>query len=209
MLQLNTIDSAVKNLLIELTNADYLKNFALAGGTSLSLQLGHRKSIDIDMFSFDTVDMNEISLTLENSFTDIQIRNTNKVFIFCNINSVKCDFVDYSKKKLIRPIETIDGIRLYSKEDVAAMKFHAICGRGSKKDFYDIYSLLQEFSLKEMLDFYDYKFNSDNSWMALRSLQYFDDADTQEPPELISSFPDWSEIKKILIDTVNNFKFNG
>ncbi len=209
MLHLNTIDDAVRQLLLKFSAADYLKQFALAGGTSLSLQIGHRKSIDIDMFAFEEAEMEEISLILEGSFTDIQIRRTSKFFIFCNINSVKCDFVNHSTHRLVKPIETKEGITLFAKEDIAAMKLNAICGRGSKKDFYDIYSLLQEFSLKEMLDFYDYKFNSDNSWMALRSLQYFEDADTQEPPELITSFPDWSEIKRILIDTVNNFKFNA
>ncbi|MES2330121.1 MAG: nucleotidyl transferase AbiEii/AbiGii toxin family protein [Bacteroidota bacterium] len=152
--------------------------------------------------------MNEIILILENSFTDIQIRTTSNAFIFCNINSVKCDFINHSTHRLVKPIETKEGIRLFSIEDVAAMKFHAICGRGSRKDFYDIYFLLQQFSLKEMLAFYDYKFNSDNSWMALRSLQYFEDADHQDPPESIQDFPSWNEIKQFITDEVNGFSFN-
>ena len=209
MLHLNTIDTSVQHLLIQFSSSDYLDNFALAGGTSLSLQIGHRKSIDIDMFAFEDTDMQELSLLLEGSFEKIIIRKTSKVFIFCAINSVKCDFVKHSNHRLVKPIITIDGIRMYSREDIAAMKLNAICGRGVKKDFYDIYSLLQQFSLKEMLEFYDYKFKSDNSWMALRSLQYFEDADGQEEPELISAFPNWEEIKKYLINEVNNFRFDA
>ena len=208
MLHLNTIDDTVYNLLLRLTSSGYLNHFALAGGTSLALQIGHRKSIDLDLFAFGEVNMYEISLLLENEFTTISIRRTSPAFIFCHINAIKCDFVNHSKHKLINPCFTHDGIRMFSVEDIAAMKLNAICGRGSKKDFYDIYSLLQLFSLKELLGFYDYKFQSDNSWMALRSMQYFEDADTQEEPELVKPFPEWSKIKILLTKTVNDFKFD-
>lgn len=209
MLHRNTIDDIVYNLLVKLSSADYLKNFALAGGTSLALQMGHRKSIDIDLFAFEEVSMQEVSLFLENDFKEININRTTPVFIFCYINSVKCDFVKHSNHKLINPCVLKEGIRLFSVEDIAAMKLNAICGRGSKKDFYDIYALLQSFSLKEMLSFYDFKFQSDNSWMALRSLQYFEDADTQPMPELVKPFPDWDTIKKYLINIVNEFQFDA
>lgn len=109
---------------------------------------------------------------------------------------------------LTKPCFIQEGIRMFSVEDIAAMKLNAICGRGSKKDFYDIYSLLQLFSLKELLAFYDYKFQSDNSWMALRSMQYFEDADAQEEPELVKPFPEWGKIKNFLTKTVTNFKFD-
>lgn len=209
MLHLNTIDNDVRELLLNLCSADYLQNFALAGGTSLALQIGHRKSIDIDMFAFDEVNMPETSLFLEGMFNNISIKRTTPVFIFCNINNVKCDFVKHSQHRLVRPVITIDGIRMYSQEDIAAMKLNAICGRGSKKDFYDLYSLLQIFPLRDMLGFLDHKFNSDNSWMALRSLQYFNDADVQEDPELITNFPKWGQIKQSIIEEVNRFNFNA
>lgn len=209
MLHLNTIDNTTFDLLKTLFTKEYLNNFALAGGTSLGLQIGHRKSIDIDLFSFGDLNMNEISLFLENDFTDITIRRTTPVFIFANINGIKCDFVKYSNHPLINPCITEQEIRMYSKEDIAAMKLNAVCGRGTKKDFYDIYSLLQSYSLKEILEFYDAKYKSDNSWMALRSLQYFEDADESSEPELIQDFPHWKEIKKFLVNTVNNFEFRS
>jgi predicted nucleotidyltransferase component of viral defense system len=207
MLHLNTIDVATFQLLKDLFGKDYLSNFALAGGTSLALQTGHRKSIDIDLFSFEQVDMHEISLYLENDFQNIVIRKTTPVFIFCIINEIKSDFVKHSTHKLINPCFTENGIRFYSKEDIAAMKMNAICGRGTKKDFYDIHTLLQTYSLQDILHFYDTKFRSDNSWMALRSLQYFADADNSEEPELVHQFPTWEEIKESIKSIVNNYKF--
>ena len=87
------------------------------------------------------------------------------------------------------------------------MELSAICGRGSKKDFYDIYLLLQKFTLKELLTFFDTKFNSDNSWMAIKSLQYFEDADQNEQPELLITYPDWNKMKQFFIKTVNDFNF--
>ena len=209
MLHLRTIDAAMHDLLVSLSAAAFLDGFALAGGTSLALQIGHRKSIDIDMFAHKEVDMPAISLELENSYSSIVIRKTSQVFIFCHINTVKCDFVKHSRYRLISPIKETDGIRMYSIEDIAAMKLNAICGRGGKKDFYDIYFLLQQFPLKELLSFYDYKFQSDNSWMALRSLQYFEDADEQPAPELIADYPSWSRIKSFLENEVKKFKFNA
>jgi predicted nucleotidyltransferase component of viral defense system len=208
MLHLNTIDEGMHQLLLRFSSLKYLENFALAGGTSLSLQLGHRKSIDIDLFAFGEISMQEIGLLLNNEFEDINIRSVSKAFIFCNINSVKCDFVNHSKEKLLNPCKLVEGIRLFSTEDVAAMKMNALCGRGSKKDFYDIYILLQHYSLSQLLEFYDTKTGYDNSWMALKSLQYFEDADPQEQPELIASFPEWDEIKNFIIKTSNDYKFN-
>jgi predicted nucleotidyltransferase component of viral defense system len=207
MLHLNTIDETTFALLQSLSAKEYLSLFALAGGTSLALQIGHRKSIDIDFFAFENADMNEISIYLENDYPNIAIRRTTKVFIFCNINNIKSDFVNHSNHHLVNPLITINGIRMYSKQDIAAMKLNAICGRGAKKDFYDVYFLLHIFSLKEMLGFYDLKFNNDNSWMVLKSLKYFEDADQNEPPELIAPSPSWNEIKQYITKTVNDFKF--
>lgn len=96
--------------------------------------------------------------------------------------------------------------RMFSKEDIAAMKLNAICGRKSKKDCYDIYSLLHMFSLPDILSFYDEKFQSDNSYMALRSLQYFEDAEVKAAPGLIQTFPSWDKIKDFLVKKVNDFK---
>jgi predicted nucleotidyltransferase component of viral defense system len=135
MLHLNTIDETTFSLLQSLSTKEYLSGFPLAGGTALALQIGHRKSIDIDLFSIDSADMNEISIFLENDYSEIIIKKIKKAFIFCNINNIKSDFVNHSTYKLVKPTVTIDKIRMYSIEDISAMKLHAISGRGLKKIF--------------------------------------------------------------------------
>jgi predicted nucleotidyltransferase component of viral defense system len=203
MLHLNTIDENIHATLQSLFQADYLSNFALAGGTSLALQLGHRKSIDIDLFAYKDINMQEIALQLDHEFGNIEVNKVSTVFIFCYINNVKADFVNHSKQKLLRPFVIDQGIRMFSIEDIAAMKLSAITGRGTRKDFYDLYVLLQQYSLKDMLNWHDEKFNSDNSWMVIKSLQYFVDADNSPEPLLLSDFPPWSKMKKFFIEKVN------
>ena len=208
MLHHNTIDTNTFRTLQSLFQKDYLKSFALAGGTSLSLQFGHRKSIDIDLFAFEDVEMNEIALQLENDYTDFKLNKVTRSFIFCFINGIKSDFVKHSNNLIIKQIITEEGLKMFSAEDIGAMKLAAICGRGVKKDFYDLYMLFQHFSLKDLLLWHDEKFKSDNSWMALRSLQYFVDAEETEQPELVITFPSWEKIKKFIIDKVNEYRIN-
>ena len=75
-----------------------------------------------------------------------------------------------------------DGIRLASPRDIAAMKITAIEGRGTKKDFVDIYFLLKKYSLKNLLDFYSQKYPDSSSFMAMKSLAYFEDAEEEPMP---------------------------
>lgn len=87
--------------------------------------------------------------------------------------------------------------------DIAAMKIEAITQRGSKKDFVDIYFLSELFSLSTVLEFYNKKFKHGNSWMALKSLLYFDDAETQPMPKMEKSVS-WKEIKESIISQVKS-----
>ena len=90
---------------------------------------------------------------------------------------------------------------MLSTADIAAMKLNAIAGRGSKKDFIDLYFLLDEFSLPQILDFYDKKFNDGSRFMVQKSLTYFDDADPQLNPKMFKPF-DWELCKQKIIDEV-------
>lgn len=110
------------------------------------------------------------------------------------IDGIKVDFVDYNFE-LIEPINVVDGIRLVSKKDIAAMKLNAIAGRGSKKDFVDVYQLLNEFSLIEMLSLYIQKYPNGSEFMVLKSLLYFDDADNEPNPIMLLPVS-WEQIKE-------------
>ena len=95
---------------------------------------------------------------------------------------------------MLENVKVIENIRLVSQPDIAAMKLNAIVGRGSKKDFIDLYFLLQTYSLREMISFFNKKFADGSEFMVLKSLHYFDDADLEEMPEMTNPIH-WDEIK--------------
>ena len=148
----------------------------LVGGTSLALQYGHRSSVDLDLFG----QINTSSETLLRTFGQwgevekLSPGDTIKCFL---INNVKVDIVDYDYP-WIDEVVTEDGLRLASPIDIAAMKIYAIENRGSRKDFIDMYFLLKHYSLSEILQFYKRKYPEHSEFVALRSLTYFEDAET-------------------------------
>lgn len=100
------------------------------------------------------------------------------------VDDIKIDFVDYVYKWIDAPL--CDGdIRLASMKDIAAMKINAVEGRGTKKDFVDIYFLLRHFTLEQILSFYKAKYPENSEFRALMSLTYFDDAEPQIAPEML------------------------
>lgn len=121
-----------------------LLHFSLVGGTALSLRYGHRTSIDIDLFCNNKFESDPIVNALIKEFgKDYHTESKNARWgIFCYIADLKLDIVHYPHP-LISAIEKIDCIRMYADKDIIAMKLNAILGRGKKKDFWDIYELLE------------------------------------------------------------------
>lgn len=97
-----------------------------------------------------------------------------------------------------------DGIRLAGIEDIAAMKLAAITGRGSRKDFIDLYFLLQKYNLKEMLGFYRNKYFDGSEYLVLKSLTYFTDAENDIEIEMIKDVS-WIKIKAYILETVDKY----
>jgi hypothetical protein len=199
MLQKQAVKPELLELLNKLMQIDEFLCFHLVGGTALALYDGHRKSVDIDLFGKCSIDESLFTTVLKNVGHTIVLSQNPKILIY-TINGIKVDFVNY-QYELIEPGNTIDGIRILSKKDIAAMKLNAIAGRGSKKDFFDIVQLLNEFSLAEMLSFYAIKYNQNSEFMVIKSLLYFDDAENE--PDPISLIPiSWDDVKKIMINEV-------
>jgi predicted nucleotidyltransferase component of viral defense system len=181
---------------------DEFNSLRLVGGTSLALQIGHRKSIDLDFFG-------EIDFTYLNikevfkSFDKIEsFKNSKHINIF-EINNVKVDFVNYTYPWLKQELE-IDGIRLAQKEDIAAMKIAAITGRGSRKDFVDLFFLLKQFTFQQIMDLYKQKYFDSSPYLALKSLVYFDDAENDFSVEMIEDIS-WEEVKNTISTEVANY----
>lgn len=136
MFHLTTVEPATYSLLQEIFRIDAInKQFALAGGTSLSLQIGHRQSVDLDIFSVEAFNPKEIEIILsENPNISFTYTGNNSRMLFGYANNIKCDFVQ-EPAVLLQPFIIHEGITFFHIQDIAAMKMHTICGRGKKKDF--------------------------------------------------------------------------
>ena len=179
-----------------------LSGFNLAGGTALALRIGHRISVDLDFFGDKNFSTEEI-LDLMAGEKPISIISQHKNILILNVQNVKVDFVSYQYPLIAKPI--VEGvIRMLATSDIAAMKLAAIAGRGRKRDFYNLYFMLKEFSMKQMIDFYNQKFHDGSEMMVARSLTFFDDADTDEIPRMFAPTVSWEEIKMTTLKEVKN-----
>lgn len=200
MLHLSTVDPEVYRLLQKIFETEIVKNnFALAGGTSLALQIGHRKSIDLDIFSNRQFDVKELEIVLSTgSDYTFNYTGNNTRMLFGNTDGVKCDFV-HEPAALLEPFLVEDGVRYFSVSDIAAMKLHTICGRGKKKDFFDVYALLQLYSREKLIEWFTQKYSQDQLNFLWRSILYFEDAENDPDIEGCEPFTkNWEEIKKII-----------
>ncbi len=209
MLQHSAVYPRTLELLKKLMQEECLQPFNLVGGTALALQLGHRISVDIDLFSDIDFAPQKIIRELRNNYKLNLISEFGNSFIQQieypedSQNYIKVDVIKYPYP-LIGKVLEIDGIRMLSKEDIIPMKLSAIGNRGSKKDFFDIYFLLKEFTLEKMFELFEAKFPNVNYFHILKSLAYFEDADTEINPKMIMQVS-WEEVKKEIRKQVKLF----
>lgn len=193
MLQTQTVTSDTLELLKKIQSIPEIKEFRLVGGTALALQIGHRFSIDLDFFSYNTEIPQDIqSILLDHNFKVENISLTDRVKIF-KVNEIKIDFVNY-RYDWLTDLISVDGISLASLKDIAAMKLSAITNRGTKKDFIDLYYLLDIFDFEEMLSFYRNKYPEATDFLLYKSLLYFDDAESDPMPKMFEKIS-WQSIK--------------
>ena len=194
MLSLQTVLPDTLELLRTLLQMPELKNMRLVGGTSLALQYGHRRSVDLDFFGETTEDVDELTEALKEQVEQVVVGGHSKRIKAYFLNGVKVDIVNYSYAWIDDPFIE-DGFRLASPKDIAAMKVNAVIGRGTKKDFIDIYYLLKHYSFCELMQLYLQKYPDGSEYRALLSMAYFDDADPQPMPYMCEDV-EWKTIKQ-------------
>lgn len=192
MLHLETIHPDTLTLLKRIQSLEEFSGTRLVGGTALALQLGHRKSIDLDFFGkFDT-SLEEVTAILS-EFSVVRPISSSKMMRFLVVNDIKVDIVSYPYEWIDDPVLD-NGIILAGIKDIAAMKLSAITNRGTKKDFIDYYFLLKHFSLENLIDLYRQKYTDAQLFTSIKSLTYFEDAEGDPMPDMI--FPvDWNDVK--------------
>jgi len=173
-----------------------VKKSYLAGGTALALHLGHRISVDLDFFTRQVFDEKTLSGEL-NELPEFKEEGTAWRTVWGKIGQTRFSLFYYQFPLIKKPVN-FEGIKVLQKEDIAAMKVHAIEDRGTKRDFFDLFFLAKEFSLDQMLKFYDQKYKTlkDHFYSILRSLDYFADAEKEDVDPKMLIPVSWEEVKK-------------
>jgi predicted nucleotidyltransferase component of viral defense system len=176
MLQKQAVSKKLLGLVETLQQIPALDSFVLVGGTSLALQMGHRVSEDIDLFTQNNIDQEFIIETLRKEFgNSFAVSALSHNTINCVISNIKVDLLRHGYP-YVDSIVREDKLRLLGLSDIAAMKLNAIAGNGTRmKDFIDVYFLLDRFSLKQMFSFYKKKYTDQDIYHVRKSLTYFDD----------------------------------
>lgn len=204
MLSIQTVQPDTLELLKAISAQPETRQLRLVGGTALALQYGHRQSVDLDFFGKLPEDKDEL-IDVVRRVGEVTVLNRSKIILQMVVNQVKVDFVDYSRYPWIDEPVQGDGFVLASDKDIAAMKINAIMGRGTRKDFIDLYVLLQHYSLPQIMDFYRQKYPEFSEYRALLSMTYFDDAEMQDMPLMLIEAP-WEAMKTSIIQAVEAYQ---
>ncbi len=194
MLRKETVTPGTLELLKNLMADQNLTDFFLVGGTALSLQIGHRISIDLDLFSQNTFDENLLFAYLELN-KKLRLNYLDRNTIKGQIDGVQVDLISHPYP-LVEEMQVQENIRLAGLKDISAMKLNAIVGNGSRlKDFVDIAFLSSYISLEVMIDSYARKYESRNPFITLKALSYHGDINHDEPINFSTRTYSWKSIE--------------
>lgn len=187
--------SAIRAL-AALRRSSILSEFYLAGGTAAALQLGHRLSIDLDFFSINSFEAEVLRSRLEDSGIKLLEIETASKTLHCSIEQTKVSFFHYPYP-LIDKQKSFEDVSIAALLDIALMKITAIASRGSKKDFIDLFFLLQNLTLAKVFGEFGNKFPVAklDPYHYIKSLTYFDDADKDPMPRMLVPCK-WEEVKQ-------------
>lgn len=207
-LHLNTVSNLLWNSLKTLMNTKEFETFRIVGGTSLSLQLGHRESIDIDLFSdaeYGSLDFDILETKLKELFPYVDAATVGEVgmgksYFIGNApnDSVKLDL--FYTDPFVFPVLIIDTVRFATIEEIAAMKFEVLADNGRKKDFWDIHELLDKFEINTLFEYYlkRYPYSASREDL-IEKLVDFEIADDEFTPNCYKN-KEWDIIKLDFID---------
>ena len=212
MLCYSTVSPYLKSVLKIVMDSDILKPFRLVGGTSLSLQLGHRISIDIDLFTdsdYGSLNFEDIETFLKSKFSFIvfssELTSFGKSYFIGSSENIAVKLDVFYSDPFIDDELLIDNIRLASLKDITAMKIEVIQNGGRKKDFWDLHELLNYFSLEEMLAFHKirYPFTHDSD-LIIKNFTNFQIAD-EDFEVLCLKGKHWEVIKSDFENLIKKF----
>jgi len=188
-------------ILAEFSRSEIGGKFYLAGGTALALQLGHRRSVDLDFFS-PAEDVPAIRPALEKALAAFHPTLADSAWgnLVYLARDVRIGFYGYGYE-LVAPLAEISEARLASIEDIALMKLDALLARAARKDFYDLYFICQKISLRQILNRAPQKYPStrDFETQTVKRLTYFENAEQDLDPILLQPVS-WALVKKYFVE---------
>lgn len=198
-IHLNSLPEISAKVILKLAKLPIWNDFYLAGGSGLALQINHRISVDFDLFSYNNrlggIERGKLRKIIGES-GNITIRTAKDWTLEVVLNGILISFFYYDYP-LVEPLLKFNSIKIASIADIGLMKLASIVGRGSKKDFIDIYFILKEYtSLEQLLILSKEKFKEVPSFdiQALQALVYFEDAELERMPKMIREV-NWNEVK--------------
>jgi len=208
-LKYNTVTPQLREILFWLMAEKIFDPFRLVGGTALSLQLGHRESVDIDLFTetpYGEIDFDLIDKHLKANFDYIDsfdgpVAMGKSYFIGNSADDcIKLDL--FYTDPFIRPVLNVDGIRLASLDDITAMKIDVVSRVARKKDFWDLHELLDYYSIPQMILLHEERYPySHDSTEILTNFTNFEAADNDfEPICLKGKY--WEIIKLDFVEVI-------
>jgi len=194
----------VRELLAWIGRQAFAKHFYLAGGTALALQVGYRISVDLDFFS----ETNEVHARTRQTL--IRVFSARRAQVIENVDGnllllvdgLHVGFFSYGYL-LLEPVATVENIHIASLLDIGLMKLDAVIGRGSRKDFYDLYVITRQIPLPDLLHAGERKYPQvrDFPLMALEGLLQFDNADRDLQPEMLADLP-WENVRRFFVEQI-------
>ncbi len=172
-----------------------LSDFYLAGGAGLALRFGHRVSEDLGFFNTRRFDEDALLQTVQ-TLDRFELKGKDAAKLHAQIQGVKVTFIGYAYPVLF-PFQTFLDVKVADPRDIACMKISAIAGRGTRRDFVDLYAAALRYGLAPLLDLFQEKFRQANYSMVhvLKSLTWFDDAEKEPMPALRAPLP-WPDVKR-------------
>ena len=213
MLYWNTVNELLKNSLIILMQSEEFLKFRLVGGTALSLHLGHRMSVDIDLFtdaSYRSIDFDRIEDFLKASFGYVEGNfggnpGMGKSYLIGTDkdNAVKLD-VYYSMDPFFQQSIIEGGVRLATVEEIIAMKVDVVQRGGRKKDFWDLHEALNQYSINQMKDLHRQRFEwTHDEGLIHQKFTEFKGADADPDPICLRN-KEWIFVKEDIEQAIVN-----
>ena len=195
------LSPAASDVLGRLSSLEPIQRFYLAGGTGLALHFGHRRSVDLDLFSKQTFD-EESLLAYLHPLKPFTVIAKAQQTLHVHICGSKVSFLGYNYPMLF-PFEFFKDLAVADVQDIACMKLSALASRGTRRDFVDLYVSARHLGLATLLAQFEKKYAQFryNRVHILKSLVFFADAEKEPMPDMMVALS-WEEVKSFFLHEV-------